>query len=119
MKTMLNHVKAALVLAALLTIFTVDFAWAQNKPGWQQKWDRAVAQAKKEGKVVVLGPPGDRIREAISQGFSKAFPDISLEFSGARGGELATKVKAERDAGIYSVDIVINGSSTANAYSSP
>lgn len=119
MKTILNHVKAVLVLAALLTIFTIDFARAQNKPGWQQKWDSAVAQAKKEGKVVVLGPPGDRIREAITQGFAKAFPDISLEFSGARGGELATKVKAERDAGIYSVDIVINGSSTANAYFKP
>jgi len=119
MKTMINHVKFSLALAALLTLFVVDFARAQGEPGYEQKWNTAISQAKTEGKVVVLGPPGDRIREAITQGFSKAFPDISLELSGARGGELATKVKAERDAGIYSVDIVINGSSTANAYFKP
>jgi iron(III) transport system substrate-binding protein len=119
MKTILNHVKSALALAALLTLFTVDFARAQGEPGWQQKWNTALAQAKTEGKVVVLGPPGDRIRDAITQSFSKAFPDISLEFSGARGGELATRIKSERDAGIYSVDIVISGTSTANAYFKP
>ncbi len=116
-----EHAKSAIVLVALLTLFMAiaQLAWAQSDSGWKQKWDTALAQAKKEGKVVVLGPPGDRIRDAITQGFAKAFPDISLEFSGARGGELATRVKAERDAGIYSVDIVINGTSTANSYFKP
>ena len=116
-----DHAKSAIVLVALLTLWMANaqFARAQSDSGWKQKWDTALAQAKKEGKVVVLGPPGDRIRDAITQGFAKAFPDISLEFSGARGGELATRVKAERDAGIYSVDIVINGTSTANAYFKP
>jgi iron(III) transport system substrate-binding protein len=116
-----DHVKSAIVLVALLTLCVANaqFARAQSDSGWKQKWDTTLAQAKKEGKVVVLGPPGDRIRDAITQGFAKAFPDISLEFSGARGGELATRVKAERDAGIYSVDIVINGTSTANAYFKP
>jgi iron(III) transport system substrate-binding protein len=66
-----------------------------------------------------MGPPGDRVREALMQGFGKAFPGIAIEFSGARGGEQATRVKAERDAGIFSVDVVINGSSTANAYFKP
>lgn len=68
---------------------------------------------------MVLGPPGDRIRDAISQGFAKVFPDIALEFSGARGGELATRIKAERDANVYSTDVLINGTSTANAYFKP
>jgi iron(III) transport system substrate-binding protein len=93
--------------------------FAQSDSGWQKKWDQTLAQAKKEGKVVVLGPPGDQIREALTGGFAKAFPDITIEFSGARGGELATRVKAERDAGIYSVDVLINGTSTANAYFKP
>jgi iron(III) transport system substrate-binding protein len=117
----LEHAKSAFFLAALLTLFMANaqLAWAQGDSGWKQKWDTTVAQAKKEGKVVVLGPPGDRIRDALTQGFTKAFPDISFEFSGARGGELATRVKAERDAGIYSVDIVINGTSTANSYFKP
>jgi iron(III) transport system substrate-binding protein len=112
---------ASLLSTAVLALFLINgpSALAQSKAGSQQKWDAAVAQAKKEGKVVVLGPPGDMIREAITRGFSKAFPDITVEYAGARGGELATRIKSERDAGIYSVDIVISGTSTANAYFKP
>ena len=116
-----GNVKTAIVFVAWLALVLahVPFARAQGDSGWKQKWDTVVAAAKKEGKVVVLGPPGDQIRQAITQGFAKAFPDIGIEFSGARGGELATRVKAERDAGIFSVDILINGTSTANSYFKP
>ena len=92
---------------------------AQTTATRQEKWEKALAEAKKEGKVVVMGPPGDLIRDAMTQGFRKALPDISIEYSGARGGELATRVKAERDADIYSIDIVLSGTSTANAYFKP
>jgi iron(III) transport system substrate-binding protein len=103
----------------VLSVIYAPAVLAQSDGGWQKKWDQTLAQAKREGKVVVLGPPGDQIREAITKSFAKAFPDITIEFSGARGGELATRVKAERDAGIYSVDVVINGTSTANSYFKP
>lgn len=121
MKATLTNFKAAAGPLALLILsfFYVSSAAAQSDAGWQKKWDDAKAKAKTEGKVVVLGPPGDQIRDAITSGFAKAFPDISIEFSGARGGELATRIKAERDADIYSVDILINGTSTANAYFKP
>lgn len=123
MKTIVENLRSTVFFAVsiLLILFLthVQLSLAQSDSGFQKKWDAAVAQAKKEGKVVVLGPPGDRIRDAITQGFAKAFPNIGLEFSGARGGELATRVKAERDAGIYSVDILINGTSTADAYFKP
>src|SRR5215510_15439370 len=101
----LDNLKSTIFVSAVITLFVANaqFAVAQGDSGWKQKWDTTLAQAKKEGKVVVFGPPGDRIREALIKGFAKAFPDINMEFSGARGGELATRVKAERDAGIYSV----------------
>ena len=103
----LDNIKSTIFVSAVLMLFVVQvqFAVAQSDSGWKQKWDTTLAQVKKEGKVVVFGPPGDRIREALTKGFAKAFPDITMEFSGARGGELATRVKAERDAGIYSIDI--------------
>lgn len=123
MKTIQEDVKSALGFAVLvllvLTMAGGRWALAQGDSDAQKKWNAALAQAKKEGKVVVLGPPGDRIREAITQGFAKAFPDITIEFSGARGGELATRVRAERDAGIYTVDVLINGTATANVYFKP
>ena len=110
---------AAAAALLLLLMDCAPGAAAQSDSGWQKKWDQTLAQAKTEAKVVVLGPPGDQIRDAITQGFAKAFPDISIEFSGARGGELATRIKAERDANIYSTDILINGTSTADAYFKP
>jgi len=123
METIFDKVTSILFVAVLilLTLFVTNaqLALAQSDSAWQKKWDTALAQAKKEGKVVVLGPPGDGIRDAITQGFTKAFPEVTIEFSGGRGGEMATKIKAERDAGLYSVDIVINGVSTADAYFKP
>ena len=121
MRPTLDCLKPKFYPAALLILLMIyaPALFAQSDSGWQKKWDQTLAQAKTEGKVVVLGPPGDQIREALTRGFAKAFPDITIEFSGARGGELATRVKAERDAGIYSVDVLINGTSTANAYFKP
>ncbi len=123
MKSIFDDIKPRCFLAGailfVLLMIGARAAQAQGGSGWQQKWDAARAKAKAEGKVVVMGPPGDRIRDAVTQSFTKAFPDISIEFSGARGGELATKIKAERDAGIFSVDIVISGTSTADAYFKP
>ena len=121
MKPMRDCLHSKFYPAALL-ILSMIYApalFAQSDSGWQKKWDQTLAQARKEGKVVVLGPPGDQIREALTGGFAKAFPDITIEFSGARGGELATRMKAERDAGVYSVDVLINGTSTANSYFKP
>lgn len=123
MRPVFNFFKVGFLMAVaslLFTLFAAATLFAQTSDqGWQQKWDAALKQAKTEGKVVVMGPPGDRIRDAITQNFAKAFPDISLEFSGARGGELATKIKAERDASIYSVDVLISGTSTGVAYFKP
>lgn len=87
-------------------------ALAQTSPDWQEKWKKIVAEAKKEGRVVVFGPPGELIRNAVLQGFRKAFPELTIEYSGAPGGEQATKIRAERDGGIYSVDVFLSGVST-------
>jgi len=106
-------------LVMLLTLALPRLASAQTDPNWKAQWEKILAAAKKEGKVVVLGPPGDLIREAMTQGFSKAFPGISIEYSGGRSGEQATKLKAERDGGIYSADVFLGGTTTANTQLKP
>jgi iron(III) transport system substrate-binding protein len=92
---------------------------AQVKADWKQGWEKALSGAKKEGKVVVWGPPGELIRRGMVEGFKKAFSDIAVEFSGARGGEQATRIKAERDGGIYSVDLLLSGTTTAISQMKP
>ena len=98
---------------AFLILLWVPNAHSQSKSDWQQRWDKALSAAKKEGRVVVWGPPGELIRKAMIEGFSNAFPDIPIEFAGGRGGEQATRIKAERDGGVYSVDVLISGTTTA------
>jgi iron(III) transport system substrate-binding protein len=86
---------------------------AATQPTWQVEWDRTLAAARQEGRVVVHGPPGDIVRRGMTEGFRKAFPDIGLEWLGGRGGEAAAKMEAERRAGIYSVDAFLGGTTTA------
>jgi iron(III) transport system substrate-binding protein len=79
----------------------------------KETFEQVIDEAKKEGKVVVWGPPGEVIRKAMTEEFQKAFPNIRIEYSGARGGEQATRIKAERDGGVYSVDVMLSGTTTA------
>ncbi len=103
----------------LIFVFSSPLYGAESQSDWKQRWEKALAGAKKEGKVVVWGPPGELIRKALTEGFSKAFPDITIEYSGARGGEQATRIKAERDGGVYSVDLLLSGTTTANVQMKP
>ena len=85
---------------------------AQTQPAWKQQWDKTVNAAKREGMVVVFGPAGETIRNALIEAFKKSFPYITLEYVGGRAAEQAARMKAERDGGLYSVDVFIGGAVT-------
>lgn len=84
---------------------------ASQKEAWEVEWSKAITEAKREGKVVVYGVPGIDIREAMINEFQKAYPGITVEYSGLSGVEAATKIHNERKAGIYLPDIRIGGTS--------
>ncbi|MDP2646475.1 MAG: extracellular solute-binding protein [Desulfobacterales bacterium] len=82
-----------------------------GQPATKAEWDKLVADAQKEGKVVIFaGPIGDA-REALTTAFRQKY-GISLEILLGRGEEIVTKVTAERRAGIYSVDLMLHGMTT-------
>jgi iron(III) transport system substrate-binding protein len=97
-----------------ISLIHLQAGFSQTKPAWQERWDKVLAGGKKEGTVVVLGPPGDLIRNAMVDGFKKAYPNIDVEYSGGRSGEQAVKLGTERDGGIYSADVFLGGPTTAN-----
>jgi iron(III) transport system substrate-binding protein len=73
-----------------------------------RSWDEVLAAARKEGKVVVLGPPTTEMRRDMPAAF-KARYGITMEYLGGRNAEAAAKMRAERQAGIYSIDNVMGG----------
>lgn len=100
----------AAVFFASLSLLTHDSLSAQD---WQEKWKGTLAQAKSESKVVVLGPPGELIRDALTEGFEKTFPGIRLEYVGGPPDPRVSRMRAERDAGIFSYDVFLGGTNTA------
>lgn len=74
----------------------------------QERWEKIVAEAKKEGKVVVAGPPVRGLSQGLTDGFRKAF-GISLEYLGLPSGEVAVRLARESAAGRVSIDSNIGG----------
>ena len=98
------------VLSAMPTSWSTAAGQQQGTASLQ--WDPVVSAAKKEARVVVFGPAGELIRNALVESFRKSFPDIVFEYVGGRAAGRATRLKAERDGGVYSVDVFIGGSVT-------
>jgi iron(III) transport system substrate-binding protein len=80
--------------------------------GAQSQWNEIVEAAKREGSVVVVGPQGNETREALTIGFQKKYPEIKVEHSSAAGAQLPPKLLAEQKAERYSVDVLVQGTTT-------
>lgn len=98
------------LLALLVLVAMAPGAMAQTAD-WQKTWDETLAAARKEGKVVILAPPDAHVRQTLPAAFKERF-GISLEYLSGRSSETAAKLRAERSAGIYSVDVVLAGIQT-------
>src|SRR5215216_4737747 len=99
-----------LILGFLLAALVPGAVQAQSG-GWQKTWDETLEAARKEGKVVVAGPPDTHVRKALPEAFKKRF-GITMEYQSARGSDSANKMRAERAAGIYTADAALAGSNT-------
>jgi ABC-type uncharacterized transport system YnjBCD substrate-binding protein len=97
------------LLVALTTLLSSHVALAQ--PSDQKNWEETLAVARKEGKVVVAGPPDTQVRQQLPAAFEARF-GIRMEYLTGRGSDQSTKLRREREAGIYTVDAVLAGSQT-------
>ncbi len=94
------------VLVSLCLVFGVTPSLAMEN--WKQAWERTLADAKKEGKLVVLNSFGGEGRNAIAKAFKKKY-GIDMEFVTGRTGEIDTKMSTERRAGLYLEDVYMAG----------
>jgi ABC-type Fe3+ transport system substrate-binding protein len=84
---------------------------ASGNPGWSVTLDELAAEAKSEGKVVVIGPAHQGVRRDLPVAFKKRF-GIEMEYLGGRGGAAAARIQAERAAGHYTTDVALAGIQT-------
>jgi iron(III) transport system substrate-binding protein len=105
----------AIVLFAALVTASASAFGAAAPAGGDAEWNKTVAAAKKEGKIVIIGPSGSDVRDAYTIGFQKKYPEIEVDFSGMRGAEVAPKLLAELNAKHYLTDIAVAGTTTALA----
>jgi iron(III) transport system substrate-binding protein len=98
------------LIVILLLLGWLTPAAAQRKTT-DQEWKDIVAAAKKEGKVVVVGSPDPVMRNEIIPKFT-ARHGIQVEFVAGRSSEIVARLRNERAAGIYSVDVFLSGPDT-------
>lgn len=80
-------------------------------PSFAQQWAELVAAARKEGRVVILAPPDTAVRQALPAAFKSRY-GITVDYLGGRSSESAGKMRAEREAGVYTVDVALAGIQT-------
>jgi iron(III) transport system substrate-binding protein len=97
-------------LLALAFVCCASVALAQIADP-QSQWDPLVAAARREGKVVLLAPPDPQVRNELPAAFKARF-GITVDYIGGRSAETAARLRLERAANLYTVDVAFAGSDT-------
>lgn len=95
-------------VSMLLPMWLVTLWLASAAQAAEPSWDALTAAARREGKVVVTGPPDPQVRQVLPAAF-KARYGVTVEYLGVRTNEIAARLRAERSAGVYTVDVVLGG----------
>ena len=72
-------------------------------------WPAITAAAKKEGRVMLYWGGAPQALNRVAAGFTKANPDVAIEFYRAPGGALMIKIDQERSAGLDGADVWVGG----------
>ena len=114
-----------LILAAFLFL-TVSAAYGADSPKAAKssaalretkmdagEWKKVIEAAKKEGRIVVSGPPGEDWRRSLVDMFQKEYPEIAVEFSAGPGRNFGPRIRQERELGKKLWDLRLGGADTA------
>ena len=87
----------------------------EGPPAWQVEWDETLAAAREEGEVVIaMGGSASRNFGPRFEAF-EAEMGITVIAATGRGSQQVEKIRAEREAGVFSTDVWMTGiTSTKN-----
>ena len=83
---------------------------AESKSSWESEWSRAVEAAKREGQVTISHTRGPF--DQVFADFSRRHPGIKIVSIAGRGGDLISRIMAERRAEKYVTDVYLGSSGT-------
>lgn len=95
-------------LLSLLSLTSVH--GGEGKPKWETAWAETVAAANKEGQVMIYHTRGPF--DSVFADFNKRYPGIKLASVVGRGGDLISRIMAERRAEKYLTDVYLGSSGT-------
>lgn len=81
---------------------------APSRATTQDEWNKVLLDTRKERTITIYSSIGAEIRQVLGEAFKKKY-SIEVEFTTAKGNEIAQKVMRERQMGIYIVDVYIGG----------
>jgi len=102
------------LLVALLfyfCCFSSRAAAQSGTPAWQAEWEKTVARATNEGKVVVSVPASSEFRKATTEAFRKRF-GIDAEMITGRAATIVRRIADGIKSDIHEFDVHIGGSSS-------
>jgi ABC-type Fe3+ transport system substrate-binding protein len=103
--------RAAALVCGFLSWASMPFVQAaESKSAWQTEWDAAVEAAKKDAQITIYHTRGPF--ENVFAEFSKRYPGIKVVSVTGRGGELISRIMAERRAGRYGADVYLGATGT-------
>lgn len=79
--------------------------------GWEEDWNRTVAEAKKEGLVRFYTVSRPATRQEVGKAFKERF-GIEVDFVAASAGEIGSKLETEYKRGMYLADAINTGGGT-------
>ncbi len=118
--------KLALLAAMVIAVLTANCAKPQSgeptpapepatvktaATGVQGEWDKLAAAARQEGRLLIAAGPLGETKHVISKAFREKF-GVDIEYMEAFPTEVVARVVAQRNAGLYLVDVGHFGDST-------
>lgn len=80
-----------------------------SKEGWQKKWEETLAEARKEGEVIIYSGVSSEVRAVWTEHFKDKY-GIAIDYVATRGAAMLERILSERRANVTLADLYIGGS---------
>ena len=94
-----------------IAVLAAALASAAGRASAQSDWDKVVAEAKKEGKVVIYNGTNFKIVRQLGDQFQKEY-GIAVEVLDGRASEIRERIRTEQAAGRAIGDLIYSGATS-------